>query len=451
MAAVRRHARHAARSGLALCCWFGAMHSAGADVDVLDPWYASLGIGWSYAETLELDASDATMDFDRGTNQLVVALGRRLSDDWRVELDYTRLDRSPELLYSSSAGIEVDTDDRDSVRASSLMLNVVRDLRVGHAWRPYVGLGAGRGRFDVHFSELEINGPFFQRPRRDIIDDGDSGLAWQLIAGVTVPLTQRLELAADFRYWQMPDVDLTEASGADVDADHTVRSAWLQLRYHGGHAGFYAAPAPRQAFEKGWYAIANLGGGFAQDEEIKETALVIDAFDLGTTATVGVGYHLRPRWRVELEASYWENGVEVMEFSKDIGEDSASGNVESYSLMLNIVHQFNPGSAVRPFVGLGGGLIRSSYDIRTAGFCRNFACDPVEQRALLVDDHGTASAAQAMVGVDVAITDRLHFSAAYRQLITGVTDMNQADGTPFDSDRRYITSVTAGLRYRLGR
>ncbi len=450
-AALRRRPRHSRRffGSILGCCAFGLMHPAQAEV--LDPWYAGLGIGWSYADTLKLDASNATMDFDRGTNQLTVALGRRVNDDWRVELNYHEFDRSPELLYSSSAGIEVDTDERDSLETSSLMLNVIRDLRVGQAWRPYVGIGAGRGRLDVHYSELEISSRFLQRPRRDIINDEDAGFAWQLIAGVTVPLTRRLELAADFRYWQMPDVNMNEVSGAEVDTDHTVRSAWLQLRYHGGNAGFYGAPAPRQAFERGWYATGSLGGGFAQDEDIEDTDLVIDAFDLGTAATVGVGYHLHPRWRIELEASYWNNAVEVMEFSKDIGEDSASGSVKSYSLMLNAIHQFAPGSAVRPFVGLGAGWVRSSYDIDTAGFCRNFACDPVEQRASLIDDHGTAPAAQAMVGVDVAISDRLHFSAAYRQLITGSTDMTASDGSQFNTEKRYVTSVVAGFRYSLGR
>jgi opacity protein-like surface antigen len=388
------------------------------------------------------------MDLDRGTNQFAFALGRRVGDAWRVELDYTEFDRNPELLYSSSSAIEFDTADEDSVDASSLMLNLVRDFQVGRAWRPYLGLGAGTAKLDVQFSERGVR--FLQRPSREIVNDDDTGFAWQFMAGLTVPLTRRLELAADFRYWHMPDANLQDASGADFDTDHTVRSAWLHLRYHGANAGFFAAPAPRQPIERGWYLTGNLGGGFAQDEDIENQTLVIDAFGLGPTATVGAGYHLRPRWRVELEASYWKNKVEVMEFSKDIGEDSASGNVESYSLMFNVIHQFAPGSAIRPFFGLGGGWIRSSYDISTAGFCRNFVCYPVERRALLVDDHGTAWAAQAMIGVDVAISDRLRFSAAYRQLTTGTTDMQQPDGTPFNTDERYITSVTAGFRYSLG-
>lgn len=432
--------------GLIGCClWPGAVMA-----DLAERWYAGVGVGWSYAENLEF-ANDASMDLDRGTDQLLGAVGRRVGDDWRVELNYLEHERFPELLYSSSASIEIDTDERDSVESSGLMVNVVRDLSVGQAWRPYLGVGIGRGKLDVRFSDPEVDGRFLQRPRRDIIDDGDSGFAWQVMAGLSVPLTRRLELAADFRYWQMPDVELQEVSGAETDTDHTVRSAWLHLRYHGSKAGVFGGPAPRQAFERGWYVSGNLGGGFAQDEDIEDTTLVIDAYDLGTTVTMAAGYHLRPRWRVELEASYWDNGVEVMEFSKDFGEDQASGSVESLSLMLNVIHQFNPGSTVRPFLGLGGGWIRSSYDISTAGFCRNFVCDPVEQRADLIDDHGTAVAAQAMVGVDVAITDRLRFSAAYRQLITGTTDMEQVDGSPFNTEKRYVTSVTAGVRYTLGR
>ncbi|MAT84652.1 MAG: hypothetical protein CMQ43_09005 [Gammaproteobacteria bacterium] len=431
---------------VALTGWAGP-----AAADLFDRWYGAFGVGWSYADRLELDADDAYIEADRGTDQLLGAIGRRVGDDWRVELDYARFDRSPEILYSRSAGLEIDTDEGDSVEASSLMVNLVRDLRIGQAWRPYLGIGAGRGTLDVEFAELGIDGPFFQRPRRQIIDDSGSGLAMQVIAGLTVPITRRLELAADFRYWHMAEVDLEDVSGASADTDHSIRSAWLHLRYNGSGAGVFDAPAPRRDAEQGWYVMGNLGGGFAQDEDIEDQLLVIDAFDLGTVATVAAGYHLRPRWRAELEASYWENSVDVMEFSKDIGEDAASGSAESLSLMLNVIYQFAPGSTVRPFVGLGGGWIRSSYDITTFGFCRNFTCDPVEQRALLVDDHGTATAAQAMFGVDVAINERLSFSASYRQLVTGTTDMRRPDGTPFNTERRYITSVVAGFRYNLGR
>lgn len=434
--------------------WVGLLCCLGwADVvraDLLDHWYADLGVGWSYADTLEL-ANDAVMDLDRGTDQLSGALGRRFGDDWRVELEYAAFENDPELLYSSSAAIEVDPDERDSVGTSSLMLNLVRDLRVGTAWRPYLGMGAGVGRLDVHFSELEINGPNLQRPRRDIIDDDDTGFAFQFIAGVTVPLTRRLELAADFRYWHMPDVDLQEVSGAPVDTDHSLRSVWLHLRYNGAKAGVYDAPAPRQAFERGWYLTGNLGGAFPLDEEIQNTTLVIDAFDLGKAWTIGAGYRLHPRWRFELEAGHFENAVEVMEFSKDFGEDSASGSVESYTLLLNVFYQFAPGSSIRPFVALGGGWARSSYQISTAGFCRNFVCDPVEQRTRLIDDEDTTAAAQAMVGVEAAISERWRFSAAFRGLITRSMDMQQTDGMPFDVRRRWLWSVTAGLSYSLGR
>ncbi len=75
----------------------------------------------------------------------------------------------------------------------------------------------------------------------------------------------------------------------------------------------------------------------------------------------------------------------------------------------------------------------------------------MEQRTRLIDDHGTAGAAQAMFGVDVAISERLRFSTALRQLVTGTTDMKLLDGTPFNAERRWIWSVTAGVRYSLGR
>lgn len=434
--------------GLLCCCSNGWSNTKSGHL--LDRWYGGIGLGWSYADNLELDASDASMDLDQGAYQLLAALGRRVGDDWRVEFEYARMDHDPELLYSSSAGIELDSDDTDEVRATSQMLNVIRDFRVGQAWRPYLGLGAGRGKLDVRFSEAEVDLPSFQRPRRSIVDDSDTGLAWQFIAGFTVPLSRRLELAADFRYWQMPDVNMKTVSGDDVGTDHSVRSAWLHLRYHGAKAGAFQASPPRQAPDQRWYLTGGFGGAFAQDEDIQDQLLVIDAFGLGPAVTAGVGYHLRPRWRVELEAGYFSNPVEVMEFSKTIGEDSASGDVESFTLMANLILQFAPHSTIHPFIGIGGGMIRSSYDISTAGFCRNYVCDPVEERSVLVDDHGTAAAGQAMIGVDVAISDRLRFFAAFKSLLSGTTNMKRPDGTPFNSKWRALSSVGAGVRYNLG-
>lgn len=435
-------------SCLLLACCSHAWSDSDPD-KLLDRWYAGIGLGWSYPGTLDVDSADATMDLDQGAYQLMGAVGRRFGDDWRVEMEYMDLSHDPELLYSSSAGLELDTDDTDETSTSGLMLNVVRDFSVGQAWRPYVGLGVGRGKLDVRFSEREILLPGFQRPSRAIIDDGDRGLAWQFIAGFTVPLTSWLEMAADFRYWQMPDVTLSDVSGTSFDTDHSVKSAWLHLRYHGSKAGAFQAPRPRQTVERGWYLTGSLGGGFAQDEDIEDQLLVIDAFALGPTLTAAVGYHLRPRWRVELEAIYLKNDVEVMEFSPVIGEDSASGSVESFGLMANLILQFRPESAIRPFVGIGGGMLSSSYKIRSAGFCSSYVCNPVEERQLVVDDKGTATAGQLMAGVDVAITERLRFSAAYRALLSGPTEMERPDGSPFDTHRRQINSVTAGFRYNL--
>ncbi|MEQ8484408.1 MAG: outer membrane beta-barrel protein [Pseudomonadales bacterium] len=428
-----------------VCLYAPAGHAT-----ALDDWYLSAGTGFVYADSIDLD-SGAQMDFDRGTVQFAAAVGRRIQDHWRLEAEYSKQEVTPEILYSSAAGIEVDSDAGDAVTATSLMLNAIRDLRPGQAWRPYVGAGIGMSRVDLRFSELAIDAPFLQRPRRDIVDDDDTTLALQLIAGFTVPLTRRLELAADVRYWHAPDVELEEVSGAKLSTDHSVRSAWLRLRYHGPRAGVFDGPAPRQAPQRGWYLAGTFGGTFAQDEDIEDRLIVIDAFDLGSVTSLAVGRYLGQRWRVELEASYWRNAVEVLEFSPEIGEDAASGRAESYGLMANVVYQFAPGSSIRPFVGLGAGMLRSKYDIETRGFCSNFICGPDEQRSRLVDDSGSARAAQLLIGADAAITDRLLFSAAYRQLITDTTDLQQPDGAPLNIDRRYVSGISVGVRYTLHR
>ena len=105
-------------------------------------WYVSGGVGWDYADRVTFESNAALLEFDRAIYQPTAALGIKLGD-WRVELDGTIRENTPEILYSASAGIEVDPDPRDLIKATTLMVNVVRDIPIGIAWRPYLGAGIG--------------------------------------------------------------------------------------------------------------------------------------------------------------------------------------------------------------------------------------------------------------------------------------------------------------------
>ncbi|MDH3641649.1 MAG: porin family protein, partial [Gammaproteobacteria bacterium] len=408
----------------------------------------SAGVGWDYAKRVTFDSNNALLELDRGLYLPIAAIGTSVGDSWRVELDGSILENTPEILYSASAGIELDSDPGDLIEAKNLMFNVLRDVPVGIAWRPYFGAGIGMSKLSYRFSELELDTPVRQRPRRDIVNDDTTTFAFQFIAGFTVPITRRFDLAADYRYWHAPSPDLEDVDGNDLGVDHTVHSAWLQLRYHAPNAGVFKAPPPRRKTMSGFYVESTIGGGFSEDSDVRDTVIGLDAFDLGPVATAAVGYAWRKRWRFELEGQYRNNEVEVVDFRLVQGEDPADGHVKNYSVMANIIYQFAPGSSIRPFIGAGYGIAHATFDVDVFGICEFFVCG-AERTAKLIDDDDSTDALQIMAGVDVALSPRTTFTADYRYWRTSDFKMQQPDGAPFDAYLRN-TSITVGVRYSFG-
>ncbi|MGI9324175.1 MAG: outer membrane protein [Pseudomonadales bacterium] len=412
-------------------------------------WYVSAALGWDYADSVSFAQSNAKLDFDRGRYLPAAAIGLQVGENWRFELDASLRRNTPEILYAADAGIEIDPDSDDAIEASSVMLNVQHEIPVGIAWRPYIGAGIGVTSLDYRLSEITVDGPFFQRPRRDIVNDRTTAFAYQFILGFTVPVTRRFDLAADYRYWRAPSPDLEDVTGADLNVDHTVHSAWLHLRYHQPSARLHNASPPGQNLRQGLYIKSSIGGGIYEDANVEGMDLGIDAFDLGQSATLAVGYVWRRNWQLELETAYRKSDVEVIDFRPDQGEDPASGRVASYSLMANVMYQFRPRSTIRPYVGFGIGIVRSSFDINVFGICESFVCG-TERRAELIDDNDSAQVAQVMFGTDVTLSPRTTFFADYRYWVTSdFEDLQQSNGSPFLTYLRH-NSIMVGFRYLFG-
>ena len=433
-----------------LALLLAASLSAPVSADLIDDFYLSTGAGWDYANEIKLDSNGAKMNFDQGVFQPTVAIGMRFMEDWRIEFERSVHDNSPQILYSSSAAVESDSDEADSIHATSLMLNVVRDFDVGLALRPYIGLGIGQTDVALRFSTPRIDEDPINIPRQDIIHDHDSTLAWQFIAGFTVPIGRRLDIAVDYRFLQAPSVQLQEISGADFKDAYGVQSLWMHLRLHTADGGRYKSPAPRTEPMQGWYVAGNFGGAFSEDAEITGTESVVDAIKIGPQINMAFGYSWRDRLRVELEGGYRNQSILVFETSGAVGEESASGDLSLSTLMMNTIFQFYPGSSLRPFAGLGVGMTSANYKINTRTFCQRFICGATETRARIIDDNDSSYAAQAILGVDIAVSPRLHFTADYRYLLTGKFGLQAPDGSDLEIRTQRSNSVTAGLRYSLG-
>lgn len=107
---------------------------------------------------------------------------------------------------------------------TALMANLFHDFETGTPLTPYVGGGIGYA-----WNELDNYGV----TGLDVLDDDDSGFAWQLGAGLGFAVSEQATVSLDYRYFSTSaDVETTAAAGSvgsDVDLDsHTVM---LGLRY----------------------------------------------------------------------------------------------------------------------------------------------------------------------------------------------------------------------------
>ena len=406
--------------------------------------YLEGGLGFSYARALTLDRNGAHMEFDRGRFQRSAALGWRFRAPYRLELEYLQSDNAPEILFSAAAGVEADSDRRDEFSLRGVVLNGLRELHIGPAWRGYVGAGIGVARSTLHFSEIEV--PGLNLPRLDVVNDEHSGVVVQAIAGMDVPLTRRLRLAADYRFRLAPNVDLRDAQGASLEFDHGIHSAWLRLRYSRGDAPGVARAMPTGR-RHGYFALRS-GGSFTQDVGFNND-VTLDALHPSGVIGMAYGWQLRPRWQLELEAGTRRNRVEVVDFGPEIGEDAADGHFTTRQLLVNAAFLMRPGRAVRPLLGVGVGLVDARLAVSTMGFCRNFRCGELQSEPFVRRSRDQALAVQLRFGVQASLTPRWSVGAELRYLGTDTLRYRRADGSPVRGQALHKAAVL-GLRYRLG-
>ena len=125
-----------------------------------------------------------------------------------------------EVMHFSS---DIDTAEADaalgyaldaSVASTAVMINGVYTFGAG-SFSPYVGAGAGWGT-----SEYEFAGA----------SDDDGGIAWQIKAGVTFPMSDTMTWDLGYRYLSLPSYEKSEG-GVSVDADGTGHVVTLGARF----------------------------------------------------------------------------------------------------------------------------------------------------------------------------------------------------------------------------
>jgi OmpA-OmpF porin, OOP family len=216
-----------------------------------DQWYVGVDGGAMLVEDLNLDVTTLPQGATAGTQRSasldagkgydfggVVGYdfgGFRLESEVSYrEADATGLSSStPFIPFASGPGlIAGNFPVNGDVNALSFMLNGLLDFGDDDGLQGFVGGGVGVARTQVN--------TVFAAPA--YLDDSDTGLAWQALAGIRAPLSDSWDVGLKYRFFNAPNVDLVDRLGNNVETRFRSHSLMGSLVYNFG--GEPAAPAP---------------------------------------------------------------------------------------------------------------------------------------------------------------------------------------------------------------
>lgn len=182
--------------------------------------------------------------FDSGT-AYSLAFGWKL-DNFRVEMEYamssadikshegvnaagidlTNIDAGVLLTGNvGDLGVSVGdlvSDGRGSMETNTLFLNGYYDFMADQAFSPYLGVGVGYADTDVTYKPSGVG----------VINDSDTGLAYQFILGASYALNESLEIYGDARLRYTDDASVkSNLLSADFDVENSATLFNLGVRY----------------------------------------------------------------------------------------------------------------------------------------------------------------------------------------------------------------------------
>jgi OmpA-OmpF porin, OOP family len=201
-----------------------------------DQWYVGVDGGAMLVEDIGLDVGttnnagtlDAKTGYDFGGVVGYDFGGFRLES----EVSYRKADLSNTTssiaLLPSGAGSALQAagsyPTNGDVSALSFMVNGLLDFGDDDGLQGFVGGGVGVARVDVN--------NIFANPAW--LDDSDTGLAWQALAGIRAPLSDSWDVGLKYRFFNAPKVDLVDRLGRAVGTKFRSHSLMGSLVYNFG-------------------------------------------------------------------------------------------------------------------------------------------------------------------------------------------------------------------------
>ena len=226
---------HLTKLSLAAVATAGALCITDAAQAQDNKWYVFGAGGINIARDSDFEGPGFNVDaeYDNGFVGLF-GVGRQVRQNIRTEL---------ELGYR---GNDIDQigglNGAGDVTAWSFFANVLFDIPLGAAIKPYLGLGVGG---------LRLNADGVTPVAGTIVDDSDLAFGLQGIAGLEYALTDRLNVNLSYRYLLATSADYKNSLGRNVDADYHAHAIMIGLRYSFGGPERMAQrmpePAPRPA------------------------------------------------------------------------------------------------------------------------------------------------------------------------------------------------------------
>lgn len=202
-------------------------------------WYVEVGGGPMIVE-------DTTFDLDNGTDEVNYTTQTGYDFGGLVGYDFGSFRLEAEASYREA---DVDTvgvgpagfatlsptvravgtfPAAGDVTSLSFMVNGLFDFGEDDGLQGFVGGGIGVARTNYH--------AFIDRTYPAVVDDSDTGLAWQLLAGVRAPLSDSWDVGLRYRFFNAESVGLIDSLGRDLDGRMRSHSLMGTLTYNFGGA-----------------------------------------------------------------------------------------------------------------------------------------------------------------------------------------------------------------------
>ncbi|MGB0907751.1 MAG: outer membrane beta-barrel protein [Maricaulaceae bacterium] len=202
-------------------------------------WYLRGNAGYGVHTDIDI-TGDVVGDVESEGNAAgSVGLGYDFGNNWRLEGDFAQLQTDLGAISqypNTSAKLETKT----------AMINAIYDFSGFGRWEPYIGAGIGivRGNATIQASDfpsgsvgapgvVNVSNPTCVGGVACSFKDGDTGLGWQLLAGVGYAISDNLTWDTHYRYLNSTNLDF---KGAKAPALGSLAAAAASYEDVGAHA-----------------------------------------------------------------------------------------------------------------------------------------------------------------------------------------------------------------------